>query len=248
MDPIVPCTGSNNALGTQNDAVLLLVGECGKLLCHLGRVKCGCGLRTAADEHLVGVVMMSVVMVVTVVVTVVATVASTRAMLVVGMVMVMVMMLMLMMVLVTMALLSVLVVVMVMLVVMIVASARAMLVVVMVVMLMLALVLVMMLVAMALLAILMVMMVVMLGILGQAGKLGLQGVAALHSLQKLCAREISPRGGDDHGGGIVLAQDGDGSLDLMGGYGIGVREDDAGGMLYLITEELTEILHIHLTL
>jgi hypothetical protein len=136
------------------------------------------------------------------------------------------------------------VIVMVMVVVLVVMAAALVVVMMMVVAMAMAMA---MLVTAALLAILVVVMMV-LGLLSQASQLGLQGILALHSLQELGAGQLVPGGGDDDGGGVVLTQEGDGGLHLGGGHGLGMGEDDATGVLHLVVEELTKVLHVHLAL
>ena len=137
------------------------------------------------------------------------------------------------------AALLVVIVVMVMLMI-VVMAATLLVVIVMVVMPMIVIM------AAALLVVIVV--VVMLSLLGQARHLGLQRIGTLHSLQKLCARQIVPRCGDNDSGGVMLAEQSHSGLDLGGGGGVGVGEDDASGVLHLIVEELTEVLHVHLAL
>ena len=129
-------------------------------------------------------------------------------------------------------------------VVMLVIVAAALLVMVVVVVML-------MIVAAALLVVIVVVMMVMmmmLGFLRQAGHFCLQGIGALHGLQELGARQIVPGGGDDDGGGVMLAEERDGGLDLGGGGSVGVGQDDATGVLHLVVEEFTEVLHVHLAL
>ena len=144
---------------------------------------------------------------------------------------------MVMLVLVAAALLIVVVVVVVMLMVVVMAAALLVVIMMMVVMLVL---------VAAALVVVMVMMV--LGLLSQASQLSLQGILALHSLQELDAGQLVPGGGDDDGGRVVLPQEGDGGLHLGGGYGLGMGEDDATGVLHLVVEELTKVLHVHFAL
>ena len=157
----------------------------------------------------------------------------------------MMVMMMLMLMIVAVALLAVIVVV-VMLVVVIVAAALLVMIVVMVM-------LVVMIVAMALLVMIVMRMVMLamamaMGLLCQTGHFGLQRIGALHGLQKLGTRQIVPRRGNDDDGGIMLAEEGDGGLDLGGGGGVGVGQDDTACVLHLIVEELAEVLHVHLAL
>ena len=102
--------------------------------------------------------------------------------------------------------------------------------------------------AAALLVMIVVVVPVIVSLLGQACQLTFQGIGALHGFQELGTGQIFPGSGDDDGGGIMLAEQADGGLDLGGGGGVGMGEDDAAGVLHLIVEKLAEILHIHLAL
>ena len=271
MDPTIAVSSGHNALGTQDNAIRILVAKRIQLIRHGCAVEGGGGLGTAAYKDLFGVVMM--------VLTVMMATAALLAILMVVMMMLMivvmaaalfiviVVMMMLMVMIVAAALLIVIVVVMLMIVVMtaalfivivvvvmlmLVVVAMALLTVLMVMVMLVAtalLIVIMMMVALTLLVVVMMMVVVVMrGFLSQAGQLGLQGVGALHGLQELCARQIVPGGGDDDGGGIMLAEEGDSGLDLGRGGGFGVRQNNTTCILHLIVEELTEILHIHLAL
>ena len=88
----------------------------------------------------------------------------------------------------------------------------------------------------------------MLMLLHQLGKLVCQGGLALHGGGELLAGELTPGGGDDDGLVVVLPQQGDGSIQLGLGDGVGARQDDGGGGLDLVVVELAEVLHIHLDL
>ena len=155
---------------------------------------------------------------------------------------------------VAMALLTVLMVVVVMLMIVAMALLVVLMVVVMLMVVAMALLAVLMVVVMlmivtaALLAVLVVVMVVMLCLLCKTGQLGLQRVGALHSLQELSTRQIVPGRGDDDGGGIMLAEEGDGRLQLGRRGGIGVGQDDTARILHLVVEEFAEVLHVHLAL
>ena len=92
----------------------------------------------------------------------------------------------------------------------------------------------------------MVMMLV--SFLFQQRKFGLQSVLLLHGLQHLLAGEIFPGSGDDRGSLVVGAQQGNHILQLLFAHAGSAGKHDAAGMLDLVVEELTEVLHIHLAL
>ena len=114
------------------------------------------------------------------------------------------------------------------------------------------LIVIVMMVALALFIVIMMIVVVMLamamGLFGQTSQLSLQRIGALHGLQELGAGQVVPGGGDDDGGGVMLAEEGHSGLNLSGRGGIGMGQDDAAGVLHLVVEELTEVLHVHLAL
>ena len=129
---------------------------------------------------------------------------------------------------------------------MLVIVAVALLAVLVVVMLML------MIVAVALLAVFVVMMTVMMVMLvRRLGKLThfcLKGGFSLHSLKKLCARKLIPRGGNDNCGSVMLLEKGYAICDLLVGHLSRVAEYDAACILNLIVKELAKVLHVHLAL
>ena len=93
---------------------------------------------------------------------------------------------------------------------------------------------------------LMLVLIVLLG--GKAGQLCLQRVAALHCLAQLVAGQLVPRCGDNDSRSIVCAEQFDRFLDLLGGRGIGVADDNATGVFNLVIEEFAEVFHVHLAL
>ena len=163
-----------------------------------------------------------------------------------------------------------LVMVIVVFVVVVVMAAAAMIVVVLMIVMMLMLVVVivilvvivvMMMVAAAAHAVLIVMMVMVLvllflilvgvllvGLGSHGDQLGLEVVLGGHGLQDLLTGQVVPCGGDDGSGGVLLAQHGYGSGDLLLAGGLGAAEQDAACMADLVVVELTEVLHIHLDL
>ena len=74
------------------------------------------------------------------------------------------------------------------------------------------------------------------------------GAGALHGREDLLAVHLLPRGRDDGGGGVVLAQQRDRGVDLLLAELARAGEDDAARVLDLIVEELTEVLHVDLAL
>ena len=79
-------------------------------------------------------------------------------------------------------------------------------------------------------------------------KLDGDGAALLHGLHQLLAGELRPRGRDDHGVLVVLADHGDALVELFFLHAVGAAEDDGVGRLDLVVVELAEVLHIHLAL
>ena len=75
-----------------------------------------------------------------------------------------------------------------------------------------------------------------------------QGAAALHGGHDLVAGELLPGGGEDGRLGILVPQQAGGHIQLGLVHVLGAGEEDGGGVLHLIVEELTEILHIDLGL
>ena len=75
-----------------------------------------------------------------------------------------------------------------------------------------------------------------------------QVVAPLHGRDDLGAGELVPGGGEDSRLGVVGTQHGyvGGQLGLV--HVLGPAEEDSGGVLHLVVEELAEVLHIHLGL
>ncbi len=137
-----------------------------------------------------------------------------------------------------------LVVVMMMLVLMFVVIV--ILIVVMVMMAAAAFVLVLVIVVVMMVMVLVLVLVVLLGGLGlEMFELGGQRVAPLHRLEDLLAVELRPRRGHDRGGRVLLAQQRDGGVELLGADALGAREDDGARVLDLVVEKLAEVLHVH---
>ena len=87
---------------------------------------------------------------------------------------------------------------------------------------------------------------VMLGLLRKASELVTERIGLLHGGQDRAARDLAPGRRNERRAGIVLTKD----RNRIGKTGIrdaiGMRKDDASGVLDLIAEELTEVFHIHL--
>ncbi len=71
-----------------------------------------------------------------------------------------------------------------------------------------------------------------------------QGVAALHGGDDLGPGELVPGGGEDGGLGVFLPQQLHGSVQLALIHALGTGEEDSGGVLHLVVEELAEVFHI----
>jgi hypothetical protein len=70
----------------------------------------------------------------------------------------------------------------------------------------------------------------------------------LESADKRVYRELVRRGGDDHRIRILLSDERESLLKLCVGGLVGVAEENATCILNLISEEFTEVLHVHLAL
>ena len=105
-------------------------------------------------------------------------------------------------------------------------------------------IIVMMMAAAALVVIVVVVMVMLMRLVLEVLQLGGEGVLPLHGLENLRAGDLIPRGGDDRGGGVLLAQHGDAAVELGLTQPVGAGEDDRARVLDLIVEELAEVLHV----
>ena len=90
--------------------------------------------------------------------------------------------------------------------------------------------------------------VLFVGLCSHGDQLCLEVVLGGHGLQDLLTGQLVPCGGHDGSGGVLLAQHGDRSGDLLLAGGLGAAEQDAACMADLVVVELTEVLHIHLDL
>ena len=173
----------NNALGAQNKAAFF-IGESRKNALELVFCKLFGGFCTKADKHFIGVVM--------VMVTVFMTVMVAIAMRIVALVIMVVMVIMMLMVVTrTFGIITF------MLVVMLVMALLFIMMMVMVVV---------MVVAMAIRIVAFVLIMVMVNVSRQACEFLFNGIAALHSCQKLCTVKNIPSGSNNGCGGILFAQ------------------------------------------
>ena len=98
--------------------------------------------------------------------------------------------------------------------------------------------------AVVLFLVMMVMMVIVFH-LGQGMR---QGIFSLHSLPQLRAGQLIPGGGDQGGVIVMLPQQGNSSVQLCLGDGIGAGKNDGRSGFYLVVVEFAEVLHIDLDL
>ena len=182
----------------------------------------------AAAAVAVMVVMMLVLVVIIVIIVVVM--VATAAMVVVVMIVVMVLIVIIIFIVIVVMLVLVLVVIIIVVVIM---AAAAMVVVVMIVVMLFFLVLVG---------------VLLIGLCSHSDQLCLEVVLGGHGLQDLLTGQLVPCGGHDGSGGVLLAQHGDRSGDLLFAGGLGAAEQDAACVADLVVVELAEVLHIHLHL
>ena len=73
----------------------------------------------------------------------------------------------------------------------------------------------------------------------------LDGLAVLDHPEHGVRVQIIPGGGDDAGVGMLLCDEGAALFHPVGAQQLRAAEDDGGGILHLIQEELTEVLHVH---
>ena len=157
---------------------------------------------------------------------------AAAAMVVVVMIVVM-MVLMLIVIIIFIVIVVMLVLVLVVIIVVVMVAAAAMVVVVMIVVMLFFLVLVG---------------VLLIGLCSHGNQLCLEVVLGGHGLQDLLTGQFVPCGGHDGSGGVLLAQQGDRSGDLLFAGGLGAAEQDAACVADLVVVELAEVLHIHLHL
>jgi hypothetical protein len=108
--------------------------------------------------------------------------------------------------------------------------------------------LVMLMMVMTAMAFLIVVMVMMLVLMLQMLKLLCESIALFHSGENSRAVKLIPRSCNNNRLGIVFLDDMKRFFKLRFLCGLCMRENDAGCVLDLIAEELTEVLHIHLAL
>ena len=93
-----------------------------------------------------------------------------------------------------------------------------------------------------------VMVVLVLGLLGKELQLFFKGILVLHRLENLCAGELIPRGGNDGGVLVVLAQQSDAGFKLFGLDTVRAAQNDGVCVLDLVVIELAEVFHVHFAL
>jgi len=198
-------------------------------------------LDTPAGEHLIGIV---------IVVMVVVMAAAAVAVLIVVMMLMLIMVIVILMVVMVVA--AVLLVVILFVVVVMLVLVLIIVVIVIVIMVVMAAaahtVLIVMMVMMLVLFFLVLLGVLLIGLGSHGDQLCLEIILGGHGLQDLLAGQGIPCGGHDGSGGVLLAQHGDRSGDLLLAGGLGAAQDDAACVADLIIIELTEVLHIHLDL
>ena len=144
----------------------------------------------------------------------------------------------------------------VVLIVVMAAAGAVLIMLIVVVMVMLVLVFIVMVVVAAAGAVLIMLFVVMivvmvmlvLGLLGKELQLLFKGILVLHRLENLCAGELIPRGGNDGGVLVVLAQQSDAGFKLFGLDTVRAAQNDGVCVLDLVVIELAEVLHVHFAL
>ena len=148
----------------------------------------------------------------------------------------------------------------VVIVMVVVAAAGAVLVMLIVVMIVVMVVLVLVVIVMVVVAaagavlimlfvvMIVVMVVLVLGLLGKELQLLFKGILVLHRLENLCAGELIPRGGNDGGVLVVLAQQSDAGFKLFGLDTVRAAQNDGVCVLDLVVIELAEVLHVHFAL
>ena len=92
------------------------------------------------------------------------------------------------------------------------------------------------------------MVVLVLGLLGKELQLLFKGILVLHRLENLCAGELIPRGGNDGGVLVVLAQQSNAGFKLFGLDTVRAAQNDGVCVLDLVVIELAEVLHVHFAL
>ena len=102
--------------------------------------------------------------------------------------------------------------------------------------------------AVLIMLIVVVMVMLVLGLLGKELQLLFKGILVLHRLENLCAGELIPRGGNDGGILVVLAQQSDAGFKLFGLDTVRAAQNDGVCVLDLVIIELAEVLHIHFAL
>lgn len=233
---VYPCAVSTlyDALCTQNIAVLLLILKCLQRCTYLIGCELLCSFSAPAGEYFICMVVVMIVVV-----------AAAGAVLV----MFVVMMLVLIVIVVMMLMLVVIVVVMLMVMVVIMAAAGAVLAVFVMVVLMLIFVMVMVVMMMLMLIFVVVMVMMMLMLLfKQSLQLVIKSILLCHGISELLACQLVPLGSNY---GSLVVQGAEPCYHIVQSFlrnTCGMAEDKAACIGYLVVEELTEILLIHLAL
>ena len=102
--------------------------------------------------------------------------------------------------------------------------------------------------ALVIIVVMVVVVMLMPALLLEKLKLCLKGVALFHGLQYLGACQLAPRGDYEGGIWVVLPEKGYIGIQLIRAYLAGAAEYNCVGVLYLVIEELPEVLHVHLAL
>ena len=107
-------------------------------------------------------------------------------------------------------------------------------------------VVVMLVIVVAALAVVVVMLVVMMSFFFKIFKLGRKCRSLFHSLDDLCTRKLIPGCRNDYRIVIVLSYKSNTFADFCIGDTVGVAENYASRVFYLIIEKFAKVLHVHL--
>ena len=230
--PLTVLTGYDT-LRTEDDSELFLVAETAEnSLDLILSVSVGSFL-APAGEYFVSMVV--VMMLVVVIVTAAGAVRTVVVM--VFMFVMIVMMVMFMLVVIVMMLMLVMV--------MIVTAAGAVRTVIVV---MFMFIMVVMMVMLMLIVVIIVVVMMMFSLLEKLLKLVIEGVLLCHGVNKLLTGELIPLGSNNRRGSVQLLHDSNSFADLLFAETAGVAEDNTACIGYLVVEEFTEILVVHLAL
>jgi len=227
--PLTVLTGYDT-LRTEDDSELLLVAETAEnSLDLILSVSVGSFLAPAGEYFVSMVVMMMLVVVI------VTAAGAVRTVVVVVFMFVMIVMFML-----------VVIVMMLMLVMVMIVTAAGAVRTVIVVMFMF--IMVVMMVMLMLIVVIIVVVMMMFSLLEKLLKLVIEGVLLCHGVNKLLTGELIPLGSNNRRGSVQLLHDSNSFADLLFAETAGVAEDNTACIGYLVVEEFTEILVVHLAL